>query len=183
VGELNAQFVTQSETFKSILNDEKEAFEKFASEIKNQFSEQMTAMPKLASQLEMIAAIPAGLEKLIERIEKSNATLANEINTSVKHTLQSFRVDSTLGGMSNNDVQQSSSVPGWMKITGWAAVIVIALACIVNTMVSLSALNKQKSEETTAYSSVAPKQVVRDTATTTISSVAPKDTATTTIQE
>ena len=89
-------------------------------------------MPQLAKQLEEITAIPVRLDKLIEKIEKSNARLAADIAGSLKQTLQTARVNAQLSGNGGGKIIEGSTTPGWMKLTGWCAIIIIAIACIFN---------------------------------------------------
>lgn len=133
VDELHARFVEQSEQFKTILQQEKESFEHLNNQIKAQFSDQLDRMPQLAKQLEEITAIPVRLDKLIEKIEKSNARLASDIANSLKQTLQTAKVTAQLsGGYGDGNYVIGTTTPTWMKFTGWCAIIIIALACIFN---------------------------------------------------
>lgn len=145
VDELHIQFVEQSEFFKSILKDEREAFEQFTKDLKTQFSVQMAQMPQLAKQLEEIASIPTYLDKLIDKIEKSNARLATDISQSVKQTLMAAKVDSQLLGNKNHTTIGGDYLPKWMKVSGWAALVIIALACIFNVILTLFPIGEEAS--------------------------------------
>lgn len=135
VDELHARFVEQSEQFKTILQEEKESFEQLNNQIKAQFSAQLDRMPQLAKQLEEITAIPVRLDKLIEKIEKSNSRLAADISSSLKQTLQTAKVTAQLsGGNGGGSYIPGSTTPTWMKFTGWCAIVIIALACIFNVV-------------------------------------------------
>lgn len=131
VNELHSRFVEQSEHFKNILNQEKEAFEDFIKRVNAQFNAQISNMPQMAKQLEEISAIPARLDKLIEKVEKSNAGLAREITSAMKQLAHSTGTMTQIGedGVS---VTYGSSVPGWMKWTILSGVVVIAIGCIFN---------------------------------------------------
>ena len=136
VNELNSRFVEQSESFKNILREEKESFEQFITDLKAQFSAQMTQMPQLARQLEEISSIPARLDKLIEKIEKSNSKLASEISLSVKQTLLTAKVNNQL----SDEVGQTpyiggTNIPNWMKFSAWGALVIIAIACVFNIVI------------------------------------------------
>lgn len=126
VNELHSRFVEQSEQFKTILQQEKESFEHLNSQIKAQFSAQLDKMPQLSRQLEEISAIPVRLDKLIDRIEKSNSRLASDITNSLKQALQTAHTnpDAGYGGISGTDT------PMWMKFTGWCAIVIIAIASL-----------------------------------------------------
>lgn len=135
VSELHSRFVEQSEQFKTILEQEKESFEQLNNQIKTQFSAQLDKMPQLARQLEEISAIPVRLDKLIEKIENSNARLASDIASSLKQTLQTARVNAQFGGgLSGNNYPLGPTTPVWMKLTGWSAIVIIAIACVFNVV-------------------------------------------------
>lgn len=137
VREMHTRFVQQSEQFKQILQIEKERFETFMSQMNAQFSAQVSHMPQMAKQLEEISAIPGKLDKLIEKVEKSNNKLAESITIALEQTLQSAEVNHQLGD-SNGQVVVSggSSMPNWMKYTGLSALVIVALACIFNIVFS-----------------------------------------------
>lgn len=136
VNELRKQFVTQSEHFKGILEEEKEAFERFMTQMNAQFSAQMSRMPQLAKQLEEISSIPVRLDKLIDKIESSNVRLASDISRSLTQMTQSIRESQHYRGVAANgeSVVAPPSISGWMKYTGIIGIVVIALACIFNVV-------------------------------------------------
>lgn len=151
VNELNSKFVEQSESFKKILKEEKESFEQFTTDLKVQFSAQMTQMPQLAKQLEEIASIPVRLDKLIEKIEKSNSRLASEISQSVKQTLLTAKENNQMAnGLGRSQYTGGTSMPNWMKYSAWVALVIIAIACIFNIVVQFYPLkNSPQLEQTT----------------------------------
>ena len=61
-GELNSTLVQQAEEFKRIIADERDSFEKLNSELRSQFSAELTQIPMLQKQLAEIAGIPAKLD-------------------------------------------------------------------------------------------------------------------------
>lgn len=133
--ELNAKFVEQSENFKSIIKEEQETFKRISNEIVTQFETQLKQMPLLKQQLEGISAIPEHLNILIEKIEESNKTLAQEITTSVQHTVSQLnqripevRENNKESNTENQIVVQS--MPNWMRISGWCALVIIALTSL-----------------------------------------------------
>lgn len=145
VNELHARFVEQGEQFRSILEQEKESFEQINNQIKAQFNEQLEGMPALARQLEKISAIPELLDHLIEKIEKSNARLASE----VKQTLKSAHAPAPFSeGQGEITYRAPATTPMWIKLTGWCAIVIIALACIFNVVVYFFP-KEQPDEETT----------------------------------
>lgn len=134
--ELNAKFVEQSEIFKSIIKEEQDTFKRISNEITTQFETQLKQMPLLKQQLEGISAIPEHLNILIEKIEESNKTLAQEITTSVQHTVSQLnqrisevRESNKESNTENQIVMQS--MPNWMRISGWCALIIIALTSLL----------------------------------------------------
>ncbi len=144
VEELHKRFIEQSESFKEILKSERESFEQFTNDLKAQFSAQMTQMPQLSEQLEEISAIPVRLDKLIEKIEMSNIRLANDISQSIKQTLMTTKVNKILD--TNDSVRVGDSLPAWMKVSGWAALVIIAITCILNIVFMFFPVKKDKSQ-------------------------------------
>lgn len=134
VNEMQKRFVEQSEHFKKILEDEKDAFERFMTQMNAQFSAQMSHMPQLAKQLEEISSIPVRLDKLIDKVEKSNAKLASDISFALKQSMQTAKVTAQLSG-DGGTVIAGPSMPSWMKWTVISALVVIAAACIFNVVV------------------------------------------------
>ena len=134
--ELNAKFVEQSEIFKSIIKEEQDTFKRISNEITTQFETQLKQMPLLKQQLEGISAIPEHLNILIEKIEESNKTLAQEITTSVQHTVSQLNQRISEVRESNKESNTENqivvqSMPNWMRISGWCALIIIALTSLL----------------------------------------------------
>ena len=134
-GELNSTLVQQAEEFKRIIADEKDSFERLNSELRAQFSAELTQIPMLQKQLSEIAGIPAKLDKLIERMERSNSTLASQVSGTMTRTAKELTTVSSKGESSPYTVPQI--MPGWMKWTIVVSVILIALACISNTVYNI----------------------------------------------
>lgn len=134
-GELNSTLVQQAEEFKRIIADEKDSFERLNSELRAQFSAELTQIPMLQKQLSEIAGIPAKLDKLIERMERSNSTLASQVSGTMTRTVKELTTVSSKGESSPYTVPQI--MPGWMKWTIVVSVILIALACISNTVYNI----------------------------------------------
>lgn len=148
VNELNSRFVEQSESFKNILREEKESFEQFITDLKAQFSAQMTQMPQLARQLEEISSIPARLDKLIEKIEKSNSKLTSEISQSVKQTLLTAKVNNQLSdGTEQTSYIGGTNIPNWMKFSAWGALVIIAIACVFNIVIQFYPLKNNSQSQ------------------------------------
>ena len=134
-GELNSTLVQQAEEFKRIIADEKDSFERLNSELRAQFSAELTQIPMLQKQLSEIAGIPAKLDKLIERMERSNSTLASQVSGTMTRTAKELTTVSSKGESSPYAVPQM--MLGWMKWTIVVSVILIALACISNTVYNI----------------------------------------------
>lgn len=134
-GELNSTLIQQAEEFKRIIADEKESFEKLNSELRAQFSAELTQIPMLQKQLSEIAGIPAKLDKLIERIERSNSTLASQVSGTMTRTAKELTVVSSKSESSPYAVPKI--MPSWMKWSIVVSVILIALACISNTIYNI----------------------------------------------
>ena len=135
VNEMQKRFVEQSEHFKKILEDEKEAFERFMAQMNAQFSAQMSHMPQLAKQLEEITSIPVRLDKLIDKVEKSNAKLASDISSALKQSMQTAKVTAQLSSDGGTVFAAGSSMPSWIKWTVISAIVIIAAACVFNVVV------------------------------------------------
>jgi len=134
VNEMQKRFVEQSEHFKKILEDEKDSFERFMTQMNAQFSVQMYHMPQLAKQLEEISSIPVRLDKLIDKVEKSNTKLASDISFALNQSIQTSQMMALPTG-NGDTVITGSSMPSWMKWTAVSALIIIASACIFNVVV------------------------------------------------
>lgn len=135
VNEMQKRFVEQSEHFKKILEDEKDAFERFMTQMNAQFSAQMSHMPQIAKQLEEISSIPVRLDKLIDKMEKSNAKLASDISFALRQSIQTNKVTSQIRGEEGSIIAAGESMPSWMKWTIISALVIIAVACIFNVVV------------------------------------------------
>ena len=153
VNELNSKFLEQSESFKTILKEEKESFEQFTTDLRAQFSAQMTQMPQLARQLEEISSIPTRLDRLIEKIEKSNSKLSTEISQSVKQTLLTAKVNNQLSnGIGQVSFISGTNMPNWMKFSAWVALIIIAIACVFNIVIQFYPLKNNSQTQEPAQS-------------------------------
>lgn len=121
--EFNRDIVAQSEAFKTILQEEKETFERMAQDMQAKFSEQLQQMPMLRQNLEKISTIPAALDLLISRIEKSNMVLANNVTNAMNATVKAVASNQpTIEGIPPEKPQ----IPNWMKWTVVTSVGIIA---------------------------------------------------------
>lgn len=156
VDELHSRFVEQSEQFKTILRQEKESFEEFMTQMKAQFSAQISQMPQMAKQLEEISAIPVRLDKLIDKVEKSNSKLASDISFALKQNLQSAKVNAQFGNAIEGQTLSGTSLPNWVTWTGLSALIIIAIACLFNVVIFFLPKENTQSARPTYIESVQP---------------------------
>ena len=133
--ELHSTLVQQAEEFKKIIQEEKDSFEEMSTEIKNQFSVQINQFPTLEKHLSEIANIPSRLDKLIERMERSNATLATRVNETMAQTSKNIMEVSSQTSSSPNT--NYAVLPTWMKWTIVVSIVLIALTCILNTFYNI----------------------------------------------
>lgn len=135
VSELNKNMLDQSQEFKDMLTHQKEVFTQFTEDLRTQFSEQMTYMPQMARKLSEVSEIPKHIEKLIDRIEKSNQRLADQLSHSAR--LASPKTSDVVSLDNNHENYYQSNynpTPFWMKWAGLSAVVIIAIACIFNVV-------------------------------------------------
>lgn len=133
--ELNSTLVQQAEEFKRIIADERESFERLNTELRVQFGAELNQIPMLQKQLVEIAGIPGKLDKLIDRVERSNSSLASQVSGTMTQTVKELTSVSFRGEFSPYSVQPILS--RWMKWTIVVSVILIALACITNTVYNI----------------------------------------------
>lgn len=178
VNEMQKRFVEQSEHFKMILEDEQEAFERFMAQINAQFSAQMSHMPQLAKQLEEISSIPVRLDKLIDKVEKSNAKLASDISSALKQSMQNAKVTTQLSS-DGGTVYAGVSMPSWMKWTAISALIIIAAACVFNVVVYFfpkeTSIQSQPAYLETVQADPVPAPDVTDTVVSKVGNIANTD--------
>ena len=133
--ELNSTLVQQAESFKRIIAEERDSFEKLNGEIRAQFGAELNQIPMLQKQLSEIAGIPAKLDKLIDRMEHSNKTLASQVNGTMARTANELISISSTDESLNHAMPQMMS--SWMKWTLVVSAILIAVACISNTVYNI----------------------------------------------
>lgn len=136
VSELNKQLTAQSEEFKSFLKEEKASFEDLNENIKTQFKERIEEMPVLVDNIKEIAQIPGRLDKLVDKVEQSNISLANKISETLNQTVQAIS-KSMPKNVSQRPVEVVASpsiqvLPTWKNWIIIATLIVIALSCVMN---------------------------------------------------
>lgn len=133
--ELHNRMGEQAVEFKKILEQEKETFESISTEISAEFSTQLKQMPKLEEKLSEISNIPSKLDILIEKLERSNSSLASQVNTTMGHTISALK---NLDAQEPNGIQTvGTTYPKWMKWTILGSVVIIALISLGNTIYSI----------------------------------------------
>lgn len=135
VNELNSTLVQQAEEFKRIIAVERESFENLNAKLRTMFSAELNQIPMLQKQLAEIAGIPGKLDRLIDRMECSNSALASSVNGTMARTAKELTAASFHDEASPYATPQVLS--GWMKWTIVVSVILIALACISNTIYNI----------------------------------------------
>ncbi len=145
--ELNKTLTEQAETFKSIIKQEKDSFEEVSNDIKTKFSAEIKQFPQLEKKLSEISAIPSKLDKLIDRMESSNVTLASNVTETMKQTSRELmKIHSVAGSSVVGPV--GGELPSWMKWTVVASAIIIAAACVTNTTYNIMHTdNNSKTEQ------------------------------------
>lgn len=179
VNEMQKRFIEQSEHFKKILEDEKEAFERFMAQMNAQFSAQISNLPQLAKQLEEISAIPVRLDKLIDKVEKSNAKLASDISFALKQSMQTGKVTAQLSSDEGTVFAVGHSIPSWMKWTAISARIIIAAACVFSIVVYFfpkeTSVQSQPTYHETVQAATVSSHVVTDTVVSKVDNIANTD--------
>ncbi len=134
--ELNKTLLEQAETFKNIIRQEKESFEKLSNDLKASFSAKMNQFPQLENKLSEISAIPSKLDKLISKMEVSNASLATQVTKVMEQTAAAVRpIEGSVNGYATNS--SVGGFPNWMKWTIVISAVVVAIACLANTVYSI----------------------------------------------
>ena len=145
VNELNRQFISQSEEFKALLKDEKESFEKLNEDIKLQFKERIEEMPILIDNINAISQIPERLDKLVEKVEQSNISLADKVSSTLNQALQLITKNVTKSVLKDNRerVEYVAESPKtlfsiWMNWTIISILFIIALSCTLNLVFNMA---------------------------------------------
>ena len=102
-------------------------------------------MPALVDNIKEIAQIPRHLDRLVEKVEQSNALLANKISESLDQTLQTIS-KTMIKNVPQRPVEIVASpsvkmLPTWMNWTIIVTLIVIALSCVLS--LAYDVLNKE----------------------------------------
>ena len=125
-------FVGQMLTMQSMISKQTE-----------ELTRQMNQMPLITKKLEEISAIPAKLDKLIERVESSNNSLVKRIADSLYNSLSNLKVPQI-----NIDSRKADQSSSGLRLK-WLIIIilgVIALGIIANLSVNIINLNASEKE-------------------------------------
>lgn len=151
IKQLNSQFVELSTNFTDILQQEKETFEKFNRQLTGLFDDKLKQMPELEKQLSEISAIPAKLDELALKIEKSNSNLAQELQNKLYYAFNQANekaVNAIPAAMTTANGTEISASPKWIRIASFVALIIIALTCVMNAVTYFIPQKEQQSEVT-----------------------------------
>lgn len=102
---------------------------------------QANQMPKLIEKLNEVSKLPEKLDKLIDKIDKSNTSLANKLSQNVRTSVPAL-------ANSAEEVPQSFNsgfgITPWMKWLGVGAIVIVVLTCIANLTVNIISLQTDK---------------------------------------
>lgn len=107
---------------------------------------QMNMMPQIVKNLEDISTIPSKLNKLIDRIEKSNSGLAKQVSQTLRTVPANSSTKIISGEVSFPQDTVNHSKNSLMK---WIIIVilsVIALACVANLSVNIINMNASQNE-------------------------------------
>lgn len=116
-------FVSQMTTMQQMISKQTE-----------QLTVQMKQIPQLLQRMDAISAIPAQLDKLIDRIDKSNSNLSKQISQSLKSAPNAKDVSGSQIIRSLSDTNDQNFFFKWITL---GAVVVIALVCVANLTVNI----------------------------------------------
>lgn len=139
---LTSAFATLQSNSEQGLRSMQEAFvgqmmsmQQMISKQTEQLASQMNQMPQLVEKLEEISAIPSRLDKLIDRIEKSNTGFAKQVLQSVRSIPMSSNKDNSSFLEGTDKVNDEVS-----PMFKWIVLVIlgiIALTCIANLSVNI----------------------------------------------
>lgn len=130
--ELKDTLTKQAEEFKRIIQEQKDAFEEVSENIKANFIASIKRFPDLEEKLSEISNIPSKLNMLIDCIERSNSQLSAKVEDTMKQTVKDL---AAAGASGTGPV--GGGFPSWMKWTIVASAILIAAACLTNTVYNI----------------------------------------------
>lgn len=102
----------------------------------------LTQMPKILSKLDEISNIPSRLDKLIDRIEKSNSEMAKSVARACNHGTTDSKGGNTV--LLPDDSNSSRSWNSFMKWAVLISVVVIAFTCLAGMLVGTKMLKDIK---------------------------------------
>lgn len=149
--ELNKTLTEQAEAFKQIIREERDSFVALSNDLNTKFETELGQIPMLQKRLSDISGIPAKLDILINKMENSNAKLATSVAVTMDKAAQKMmkvsasKVQSGSSGIPAN----GSGFSKWMRWTILLSAIIVALACLSNTVYNIwfsRGVTEQKAE-------------------------------------
>ena len=111
--------------------------------MKSQFGSQIQQIPTLIKSLEPIANIPIQLDKLFNKIEQSNNSFSYEISQIMSKKTQPVEYVCNKEGVTSHSPR---IFPSWINWTIVVSIIIIALACVTNTVYNVIPKDISKTE-------------------------------------
>ena len=128
-----------------------------------QMTAQINSMPQIVQKLNEISTIPAKLDKLIDRIEKSNAGLAKSVGLTLssRPAASPAARGAVLPGNASTGSATGNMAP-WLKWLVIGILAVIALVGIANLSVNIAALDNKEAQSD--YNETQTEEFVTDSA-------------------
>ena len=135
VNDFKTELVTQTQTLKDVLRQEKEAFEKLNIDLKNQFSEELSKTPTLIKNIEAISKIPPQLDELLKKIDNQNTKLHQNLEKKIIDVISKTRkVETQESSQINPNVFHKEVLfPKWLNWVIAILLFLIMVACVTNT--------------------------------------------------
>lgn len=108
-----------------------------------QLTSQMNQMPQLLQRMDEISNIPSKIDKLLDRIEKSNGNLVKQVAQSMK-SIQAHREGTISKITSKLDADSDENKNSFIKWVTLGILGIIALVLIANLTVNILAYNSNK---------------------------------------
>ena len=121
----------QSEAFKDIINEERDAFIDVSNTMKTQFDKQVKAYPSIAERLDDMAEMPHKLDVLVNKMEQYNWQLVENVNNMIR------RIDQRRDAAQ----ERQNRIPTWLRVM-LAICIPLVTICSIVTMIATVAIFK-----------------------------------------
>lgn len=123
--ELYKVLTEQAEMFRLAINDQKESFEVANRQIIALFSQEVHRLPMVEKKLSEISEIPSKLDKLIDRIEKSNSAMVSQVGMMLRNNTPVMQQVSERS-MKQQSKEKSGS-DGWVIVVSLLPVLIIIM--------------------------------------------------------